>query len=383
MDDIDYIIDIEDLYVNFYTQQGVIKALDGVSLKLRKGETFGLVGETGCGKSVTANSILRLVPIPPGKIEKGHIYFMRPNGSESELTDIRKKIDEIKSSGKAEDDSRLTSLNRDLEESLSRQKLQVQISDMTKSGISHEDPEFVAAVKELEALDSKYDLLARSMEYMQRIRGKYISMIFQEPMTALNPVFTAGDQMPEIVLLHERREWPSRAKKVRIDEELKGVEHSSKSKKVQADPDRTRTSTGARTAGRSSIERTKSYVRMQWHFGRGPAERDDQDEDTLLCAHLSEDDGRSQHWTSRIMAKTPYAEEVSRSATGRGKGKGRDDAAPRPHPGPGQGRQSYPFELSGGMQQRVMIAMALACNPQCSSRMSRPPHWTSPFRRRY
>ena len=84
MDDIEYIIDIEDLYVNFYTQQGVIKALDGVSLKLRKGETFGLVGETGCGKSVTANSILRLVPIPPGKIEKGHIYFMRPNGSGSE-----------------------------------------------------------------------------------------------------------------------------------------------------------------------------------------------------------------------------------------------------------------------------------------------------------
>ncbi len=91
------IIEVKDLYVNFYTYAGIVKAIDGVSFKICRGETYCLVGETGCGKSVTARSLTRLVP-PPGRIEKGVIlYYPEPGGkpinimelSEEELRKIR------------------------------------------------------------------------------------------------------------------------------------------------------------------------------------------------------------------------------------------------------------------------------------------------------
>lgn len=116
---------IRDLHTYFFLDEGVLKAVDGVDLDLREGETLGIVGESGCGKSVTALSILQLVPSPPGKIAKGEIYF---EGT---------------------------------------------------------------------------DLLALSEAEMRKIRGRSISMIFQEPMTCLNPVFQVGDQISEILRLHE------------------------------------------------------------------------------------------------------------------------------------------------------------------------------------
>jgi peptide/nickel transport system ATP-binding protein len=358
MDDIDYIIDIEDLYVNFYTQQGVIKALDGVSLKLRKGETFGLVGETGCGKSVTANSILRLVPIPPGKIEKGHIYFMRPSGSESEQADIRKRIEEIRSSGKAEDDSRLAALNRELEESLARRKLNVQISEMTKDGVSHDDPKFTAAVKELEALDSKYDLLARSMEYMQRIRGKYISMIFQEPMTALNPVFTVGDQISEIVLLHESVALSAKIVK-RLDERLDSMAKSKKAKLVPIEKNEYRCS----NCGAVTSERTKFCSNCNWHFSATPLSgltKIRMRAMRLVYQKMADD---PDSLMLRISAKTPLLKRYRTLLLAEGRERAEMMLRLVRIPDPDKVVDSYPFELSGGMQQRVMIAMALACNP--------------------
>ncbi len=90
-------VEIQNLYVNFYTQSGVVKAIDGVNLILYKGETFGLVGETGCGKSVTANSVMKLIPQPPGKIEKGRIFFMPPGGTEEEMQRIQEQINELRS----------------------------------------------------------------------------------------------------------------------------------------------------------------------------------------------------------------------------------------------------------------------------------------------
>jgi oligopeptide/dipeptide ABC transporter ATP-binding protein len=117
------LLEIDDLKVGFDTEAGLVRAVDGVSLNLEKGRTLGLVGESGCGKSVTATSILRLVPSPPGKILGGEIRF---------------------------------------------------------NGI---------------------DLLKLARDELPKIRGKEIAMIFQDPMTSLNPVFTVEKQMAEVLKL--------------------------------------------------------------------------------------------------------------------------------------------------------------------------------------
>ena len=119
------ILKVKDLSVNFYIEDRVIPAVDGVSFSLQKGETLGLVGESGCGKSVTALSIIGLLQTPPARIVKGEIIFRGEN------------------------------------------------------------------------------LLDKSYEEMRRIRGKDISMIFQEPMTSLNPVFTIGRQISEVIMQHQ------------------------------------------------------------------------------------------------------------------------------------------------------------------------------------
>jgi oligopeptide/dipeptide ABC transporter ATP-binding protein len=166
------------LRTHFFTAEGVVRAVDGVSYALRPGETLGVVGESGCGKSVTALSILRLVASPPGRIVDGRIRF------------------------------------------------------------------------------AGRDLLALSESDMEAVRGNEISMIFQEPMTSLNPLFTIGRQISEAVELHQ---------------------------------------------GLSRREATARAVEM------------------LKRVHLPE---------------------------------------------PEQRVHAYPHQLSGGMRQRVMIAMALSCNPK-------------------
>jgi peptide/nickel transport system ATP-binding protein len=120
------LLSIQDLRTYFYTDAGVARAVDGVSFDIAPGETVGLVGESGCGKSVTALSILRLIASP----------------------------------GRIEPESRM--------------------------------------------LFEGHDLLRLSEEEMRRMRGNRIAMIFQEPMTALNPVFTVGDQIAEVARVHER-----------------------------------------------------------------------------------------------------------------------------------------------------------------------------------
>jgi oligopeptide/dipeptide ABC transporter ATP-binding protein len=130
------LLEIENLHTHFVTPAGVVRAVDGVSYSLRSRETLGVVGESGCGKSVTALSILRLVSSPPGRIVDGAIRF---------------------------------------------------------DGV---------------------DLLSLSESQMEAIRGNRISMIFQEPMTSLNPLLTVGRQISEAVALHQklpRREAMDRA----------------------------------------------------------------------------------------------------------------------------------------------------------------------------
>ena len=172
------LLTVEELTTYFHTDGGVAKAVDGVSFTLKKGETLGLVGESGCGKSVTSLSLMRLIPEPPGEIVSGQIRF---NG------------------------------------------------------------------RNLLSLDEKA---------LQGVRGNDIAMIFQEPMTSLNPVFTCGDQIDEAVVLHQRL-----------------GKHAARAKTV----------------------------------------------DMLDLVGI---------------------------------------------PDPGQRANEYPHQLSGGMRQRIMIAMALSCNPE-------------------
>ncbi|HAF69821.1 MAG: Peptide/nickel transport system ATP-binding protein [Acetothermia bacterium 64_32] len=126
------LIEVKDLRTYFYTEDGVVKAVDGVTFGIEPEGTLGVVGESGCGKSVTALSIMGLVPMPPGKITSGQIIFRR-NGQGIDLTKLNPK-------GKG----------------------------------------------------------------YRSIRGKEIAMIFQEPMTSLNPVFTIGYQIMEAIMLHQK-----------------------------------------------------------------------------------------------------------------------------------------------------------------------------------
>src|SRR5258707_275941 len=119
------LLQVQELHTHFFTDEGVVRAVDGVSFEIHAGETLAVVGESGSGKSVTSLSILRLVPNPPGRIVSGSIRFKG-----RELTTLPERE-------------------------------------------------------------------------MRRIRGAEISMIFQEPMTSLNPVYTCGEQILEAVMLHE------------------------------------------------------------------------------------------------------------------------------------------------------------------------------------
>lgn len=86
----EYFLKVKGLFVNFYTKAGVVRAIDGVDLEIKNGETFGLVGESGCGKSVTANSVMRIIPSPPGKIESGRILAAPPAELQKKLAEIEK-----------------------------------------------------------------------------------------------------------------------------------------------------------------------------------------------------------------------------------------------------------------------------------------------------
>ena len=117
---------IVELRTYFHLDEGIARAVDGVSFEIPRGKTLGLVGESGCGKSVTALSIMRLVPSPPGRIQGGSVYF------------------------------------------------------------------------------GETDLVKLSERQMRKVRGNDISMVFQEPMTSLNPVFTVGNQIMEVLRLHQK-----------------------------------------------------------------------------------------------------------------------------------------------------------------------------------
>jgi peptide/nickel transport system ATP-binding protein len=150
------LLEVRSLSVQFQTDEGLVRAVEEVSLEVYPGEILSLVGESGCGKSVTALSILRLIPTPPGKIAGGEVLF---NGK---------------------------------------------------------------------------NLLSLREEEMEKVRGNEISMIFQEPMTSLNPVFTIGDQIMEALILHQGLD--KKAARIKAIEMLDRVKIPSPETRVDAYP---------------------------------------------------------------------------------------------------------------------------------------------------
>ena len=149
------ILEIEDLHTYFFTDQGVVKAVNGVSFDIPKNATVGVVGESGCGKSVTSMSVMRLLQGPQGQIYSGSIRF-RAN-------DYKK--------------------------------------DAHGKLIPVGEPDADGNVK-YETEEKIYDIAKMPIREMHRLRGKQIAMIFQEPMTSLNPVFTIGAQLDEVTFIH-------------------------------------------------------------------------------------------------------------------------------------------------------------------------------------
>lgn len=152
MNDENNIIELDDLHTSFFTDRGTVKSVDGVSFSIPKNKILGVVGESGCGKSVTSLSIMQLVQAPQGQVTGGKICF---NSDALGYSENGKKLG--------------------------------------------------------------YDIAKMPTEVMHKIRGKDITMIFQEPMTSLNPVFTIGYQLDEVSFLHTPEKTKEEVKAYSID----------------------------------------------------------------------------------------------------------------------------------------------------------------------
>jgi peptide/nickel transport system ATP-binding protein len=234
------LVETVDLVTNFYTYEGVVKALNRMALVLEEGATFGLVGESGCGKSVFARSIMRIVP-EPGRIEGGKIILF---------------------------------LNED-------------------------------------AAGEGVNLLQQSEAYLEELRGDRISMIFQEPNAALNPTMSIGDQVAESYLIHRQSDL--------CEQVVEGLRVSG-------------------CGGLSPLFRFQIYL-----FQLAATTPD------ALLIRIFDHLPLLRRWRGRLK-KAALGQVV-------------DLLANLGISNPGQVVTQYPHHLSGGMKQRIVIAIALACHP--------------------
>ena len=279
------LIETKDLYTDFFTFEGVVKALNGVSLVVNQGETYGLVGESGCGKSVSVRSMMRIVQAP-GKIVGGKILLF----------------------------------------------------------LSKEDRE------------KGIDILKRSEAYMESIRGNDISMIFQEASTSLNPVLSIGYQVGESFYLHRLDEMLTETIDLIRGEIEEGVNIFSKMwKRFQI------------SLFGLELKSHLNYKERVEEIDRRLYELEDrEDHDSVSERHhlnRKRDNLSKKSVIVELVRRVPLLKRYSK----------RLDKTIRIHviklledlgvPNPDNIVDRYPHELSGGMQQRIVIAIALACHP--------------------
>ncbi|MBR5140660.1 MAG: ABC transporter ATP-binding protein [Clostridia bacterium] len=183
------ILEIENLHTYFFTDQGVVKAVNGISFNIPKGSTVGIVGESGCGKSVTSMSVMRLLQGPQGQIYAGSIRF-KSNDFKRDSEGNPIPIFDRKPNGKVLFKNLKDSDGNDVLDK-SGKPVRVPSQKLKESGM----PMF-------EMEEKVFDIAEMPINEIHRIRGSQISMIFQEPMTSLNPVFTIGNQLDEVVFVH-------------------------------------------------------------------------------------------------------------------------------------------------------------------------------------
>ena len=183
------ILEIEDLNTYFFTDQGVVKAVNGVSFNVPKNATVGVVGESGCGKSVTSMSIMQLLQGPQGQIYSGHIRFK----SHDFCKDA--KGNPIPLYQKDENGNLVYTEVKDKKGNVKKDK-----NGQPLKAPVHMTDAAGSLLYEME--DKVFDIANMPINEIHRIRGRQIAMIFQEPMTSLNPVFTIGDQLDEVTFIH-------------------------------------------------------------------------------------------------------------------------------------------------------------------------------------
>lgn len=183
------ILEIENLHTYFFTDQGVVKAVNGVSFNIPKGSTVGIVGESGCGKSVTSMSVMRLLQGPQGQIYSGSIRFKSYDFKRDENGNPI-PIFKRKPNGKVLFEN-LKDKNGNDVIGKDGKPVRVPAQATNESGVLMYKME-----------EKVFDIAEMPMSEIHRIRGRQISMIFQEPMTSLNPVFTIGNQLDEVVFIH-------------------------------------------------------------------------------------------------------------------------------------------------------------------------------------
>ncbi|MGN0807886.1 MAG: ABC transporter ATP-binding protein, partial [Candidatus Coproplasma sp.] len=167
------IVEFEDLHTYFFSDAGTVKAVNGVTFSIPAGSTVGVVGESGCGKSVTSLSLMQLVQAPSGQIVSGSIKF---KASLFKRDNRGRKIPVYET-----DEDGNFKLNEKGKKIIKKNELGGNVYEME---------------------DRVVDIANMPLEAMRSIRGREIAMIFQEPMTSLNPVFTIGNQLDEVGLLH-------------------------------------------------------------------------------------------------------------------------------------------------------------------------------------